>query len=269
MPGPKGHAPQVLVSTTPKMQPLLKQIINSPTTVITKARTRDNAANLDASTLRYLNDRYAGTTLGRQELDAELLEDLEGALWTRATIEGSRIPPGMEPAFKRVVVAVDPAGGNSRQNAETGIVVAATGMDGHAYVLHDASGRYTPEQWGRRAINLYHEFKADRVIAEQNFGAAMVEAVLRGVDPRVPLKMVIASRGKQIRAEPVASLYEQGKVHHVGMLTALEDQMTGWDPAEPGPSPDRVDALVWAISELVVEKQHRPAEFRSINWMNR
>jgi predicted phage terminase large subunit-like protein len=158
----------------------------------------------------------------------------------------SRIKRGDQPErLRRVVVAVDPPGGASKANAECGIIVAALGADRHGYVLADLSGRMSPEQWARRVVEAYHGYKADKIVAEQNFGGAMVESTIRSIDSRVPIKMVVASRGKQIRAEPVASWYEQHRVHHVGEFPALEDQMTGWDPAESGPSPDRVDACVW------------------------
>jgi predicted phage terminase large subunit-like protein len=252
IPGPQGHAPRAVVTTTPKMQALLKQIIAAPSTVVTRAKTSDNASNLDASTLAYLREKYGGTRLGRQEMDAELLADLEGALWNRALIDECRIKRGDQPErLQRVVVAVDPPGGSSKANAECGIIVAALGMDKHGYVLADLSGRLSPEQWARRVVEAYHGYKADKIVAEQNFGGAMVESTIRSIDSHVPIKMVVASRGKQIRAEPVVSWYEQHRVHHVGEFPALEDQMTGWDPAESGPSPDRVDACVWALTELM------------------
>lgn len=252
IPGPHGAAPCGVVSTTPKMHALLKQIMAAPSTVITRAKTADNASNLDESTLTYLHEKYGGTRLGRQELDAELLEDLEGALWSRGLIEAGRVKRGDEPErLVRVVVAVDPPGGSGKSNAECGIIVAALGPSRQAYVLGDLSGRMSPEQWARAAVGAYHGYKADKIVAEQNFGGAMVESTIRSVDTRVPIKMVVASRGKQIRAEPIASMYEQQRVHHVGAFPILEDQMTGWDPTENGPSPDRVDALVWALTDLM------------------
>jgi phage terminase large subunit-like protein len=251
IPGPQGHPPCGVVSTTPKMHTTLRQIITAPTTVVTRAKTSDNAANLDASTLAYLNEKYGGTRLGRQELDAELLADLEGALWNRDLIDACRIKRGDLPdRLLRVVVAVDPPGGSSKSNAECGIVVAGIGADRHCYVLADLSGRYSPETWARVAVGAYGSYKADRIVAEQNFGGAMVESTIRSVDARVAVRMVVASRGKQIRAEPIASHYEQHRVHHVGEFTLLEDQMTGWDPQVAGPSPDRVDALVWCLTDL-------------------
>jgi phage terminase large subunit-like protein len=253
VPGPKGDAPRVVVSTTPKPSLLLKSLIASPTTAVTRARTEDNAANLDSSTVAYLNDKYGGTRLGRQELAGELLTDADGALWSRALIEECRIRRGSEPErMTRIVVAIDPPGGSSRTNAECGIIVAGFGSDRHCYVLADLSGRYTPEQWARRAVDAYRSYKADRIVAEQNFGGAMVESTIRNVNPNVAVKMVVESRGKQLRAEPIAALYEQHRVHHVGDFPALEDQQCGWDPSEAGPSPDRLDALVWSVTELSI-----------------
>ena len=249
VPGPKGDAPQAVVSTTPKMQKLLKAIIAAPSTVITRAKTSDNAANLDASTLAYLNDKYGGTTLGRQELDAELLEDLEGALWSRALIDKNRVAEA--PAqMRRIVIAVDPAGGSSKTSDETGIIAAGMGHDGHIYILRDHSGRYSPNGWAARASALHDALKADCIVAEQNFGGEMVAANLMASASRARVKMVHASRGKAVRAEPVVSLYEQHRVHHVGPFPELEDQLCGWDPMESGHSPDRLDALVWAVTEL-------------------
>ena len=250
IPGPLGDAPRVIVSTTPKPIPILRAILKAPDTMTTRATTLDNAANLDPSTLRFYVNKYGGTSLGRQELDGELIEDLEGALWTRLMIEACRVEraPG---EWKRVVVAIDPAGGASRTSDETGIIVAAVGQDGDGYVLKDASGRYSPEGWARKAVECYEDFQADRIVAEANFGGAMVEGTIRAVSPNVPVKMVTASRGKAVRAEPVVALYEQGRVHHLRNLTLLEDQLCGWAPGASG-SPDRLDALVWAITELML-----------------
>jgi phage terminase large subunit-like protein len=251
LPGPTSAAPRVVVSTTPKPSPLLKALIAAPTTVVTRARTEDNRANLDASTLAYLKDKYGDTRLGRQELDGELLEDSEGALWSRSLIDACRIRRGDQPDMLRIVIAVDPQGGSSKANAEAGIVVAGLGRDRHGYVLADLSGRYSPEQWARRAVDAFRGYKADRIVAEVNYGGQMVESTIRNVDPNAPVRMVVASRGKALRAEPIAALFEQHRVHFVGEFPALEDQMTGWDPMEAGPSPDRVDACVYALTELM------------------
>jgi len=182
------------------------------------------------------------------------LEDLPGALWTRDAIERARV--GAAPSLRRVVVAIDPAVSSGESADETGIVVAGLAENGHAYVLADLSGRYRPHEWAARAIAAFHAHHADRVVAETNNGGEMVEATLRIVDPGVPFTAVHAARGKVARAEPVAALYERGRVHHLGAFPALEDQMCGFvhdfDRAAAGYSPDRVDALVWALTELLV-----------------
>lgn len=266
--GPRGDPPQVVVTTTPKPLPLLKNITAAPTTVITKGRTADNSANLDASTLKYLQDRYGGTTLGRQELEAEMLDDVEGALWSRKLIDECRV--ATPPDLKRIVVAIDPAGSSGPNSDETGIVVAGTGADGHNYLLADLSGKYSPERWARRAIDAFRMHRADRILCEQNFGGAMVESTLRAVDSSVPITMVHASRGKAVRAEPVAALYEQHRCHHVGNFPELEDQLCQWEPNSGMASPDRLDALVWAISDLALGlPPARPAYRTYVNFMER
>jgi phage terminase large subunit-like protein len=266
LPGAKGDAPQVCVTTTPKPLPTLKAIMKATSTVVTRGRTVDNALNLDTSTLRYLNERYGGTTLGRQELDAEMIDEAEGALWNRALIEENRRQRAPE-TMRRVVVAVDPSGGAGRGNDETGIIVAGLGDDGHVYVLGDASGKLSPDSWARRAVDAYHHHKADRIVCEQNFGGAMVESTIRSVERNVPIKMVHASRGKAVRAEPVVALYEQGKAHHVADLPGLEDQLCQWEPNSGMASPDRLDALVWAVTELALGDQAKPVRFVHIPFM--
>ncbi len=261
--GPMGDAPQVVISTTPKPIPVLKTLMAAPTAAVTRARTLDNAANLDASTLQYLTTKYGGTTLGRQELDAEILDDVDGALWSRALIDSSRVQAA--PDLRRVVVAIDPSG--TRRGDEAGIVVAGRGGDGQCYVLADLSAKLSPEGWARKAVQAYHTHAADRIVAEANFGAEMVEATIRSIDPDVPVKLVHASRGKQVRAEPVVALYEQRKVHHLGMLAGLENELCGWAPDSSMPSPGRLDALVWAITELLVAEQSQPARMVRLNWM--
>ena len=259
IPGLKGDAPRAVVSTTPKPLPLLRAILADRTTVTTRARTLDNAANLDASTLGYLVDKFGGTTQGRQELDGELIEDMEGAMWNRSMIETRRVHKAPED-LRRVVVAIDPAGGSSRSSDETGIIVAGIDGDRHGYVLSDVSGRYSPQGWAQAAVRAYHLFRADRIVAEANFGGAMVEGTIRAVAQDVPVKLVHASRGKAVRAEPIVALYEQGRVHHVGQHQDLEDQMCQWEPGV-GDSPDRVDALVWAFTELLGSAIQEPARF--------
>lgn len=250
-----GANPQAVLTTTPKPTPLIRKIIKIPGAIITKGTTYDNAGNLPAGTLAFLRDRYEGTRLGRQELGAELLEDVPGALWTAEMIDAHRLRAA--PDLKRIVVAVDPSGTKGDDSGDDiGIVVAGLGMDGRSYVVEDATCQLSPDGWARRVADTYERWKADRVIAEKNFGGAMVEAVLRTAAKDLPVKLVTASRGKIVRAEPVAALYEQGKVTHCGVFNELENQlcaMTGGGYVGEG-SPDRADALVWALTELMLGK---------------
>lgn len=248
-----GVRPRVIASTTPKPRPKLKALMQAPGTELTHARTDDNPY-LHPDVRAKLYDLYGGTRLGRQELTAELLEDVPGALWTRERLERNRVLE--TPQLARVVVAVDPSGGSSEGHAEVGIVACGRGVDGHAYILRDVSERLSPERWARRVVDLYHTLKADRIVAEKNYGGEMVEHTLRTVDPTVPVRMVNATRGKRIRAEPVAALDEQAKLHLVGTgLALLEDQLTQWVPDSGDPSPDRMDAMVWGITELMLGAQ--------------
>jgi predicted phage terminase large subunit-like protein len=248
-----GANPRVVATTTPKPVPLIRALLATPDCVVTRGSTKDNADNLAPAFLKAILAQYEGTRLGRQEIEAELLEDVPGALWTRDAIERARV--AALPALRRVVVAIDPAASSAEGADETGIVVAGLGEDGHGYVLDDRSGRLRPHDWAARAIAAFHAHRADRIVAEVNNGGEMVEATLRMLDASVPYKPVHASRGKMLRAEPVAALYEQGRVHHLGAFPALEDQMCVFAGAAGGASPDRLDALVWALTELMVERQ--------------
>lgn len=244
-----GEHPRAVATTTPKARRFVRELAEQRTTALTTARMVDNPY-LSSRVVERLEERYGGTRLGRQELNAEWLDDVPGALWTRDMLERNRV--GAAPDLLRIVVAIDPSGGESEGHAECGIVVAGKGADGHGYVLRDVSERLSPERWARRAVQLYYELKADRLLAEANFGGAMVQSTIRAVDATVPLKLVNASRGKRVRAEPVAALDEQNRIHHVGMLATLEDQMCSWVPDNGDPSPDRLDARVWAITELML-----------------
>jgi len=253
-----GADPRVVVTTTPKPIRIIRELIADPTTVITRGSTYDNRANLAPAFLEQIIRKYEGTRLGRQELNAEILDDVPGALWNRARIEETRWPVHRNvPELIRIVIAIDPAVSSGEEADETGIIVAGIDANDHGYVLADQSGRYPPTEWARIAIRLYQQYNADRIVAEVNNGGAMVEATLRVVDANVSCKAVHASRGKVVRAQPVAALYEQSRIHHVGAFPALEDQMcaftTDFDRAAAGFSPDRCDALVWAFSELMVE----------------
>lgn len=248
-----GVSPRVMVTTTPKPNRLTKDILGRKSTVVTRGSTYDNLANLASSFREQVLESYEGTRLGRQELLGELLEDVEGALWSSQMIEDA-LYDGEIPNMQRIVVSIDPSGGDKAGNDEQGIIVAGKGIDGYYYVLADRSCKLSPQGWASRAVAAFHEFKADKLIAEKNFGGDMVSAVVKQVDKDVPFRMVTASRGKVQRAEPIAALYEQGKVRHVKGLEALESQLTSWTPQD-GTSPDRLDALVWAMSELALGRQ--------------
>jgi predicted phage terminase large subunit-like protein len=226
---------------------LIKQIMALPSTVVTTGSTFENRENLSASFIETILQRYQNTRLGQQELYAKILDDVPGALWQRENIETYRVEKATN--MTRIVVALDPAATNTEDSDETGIIVAGKGVDGKGYLLADNTVKASPKGWGTTAINLYESWKADRVIAEVNNGGEMVEHVLRSINPNVPYKAIHASRGKRVRAEPISAMYEQGKIHHVGMFPQLEDQMCSFTP-ESTDSPDRVDALVWAFTDL-------------------
>ena len=249
-----GVDPRAIVTTTPRPTRFIRDLLTDPKVAVTRGRTIENQKNLAPAFLDQIVRRYEGTRLGRQELDAEILEDVPGALWSHAIIDAARV--AALPELTRIVVAIDPAVSSDEHADETGIVVAGKDAGGHGYVLADLSGRYTPTEWARAAVAAYRAHSADRIVAEVNNGGELVEATLRVVEPGVPFTAVHAARGKVARAEPVAALYEQGRVHHLGAFPALEDQMCGFvhdfDRAAAGYSPDRVDALVWALSELLV-----------------
>lgn len=263
-----GKRPRQIITTTPRPLPLLKEILAAQTTVVTRGITMDNRANLASSFIQAITDKYAGTRLGRQELSAEILDDVPDALWTRAALDRDRIKPAQLPTLKRVVVAIDPAAKKNEQpeeGAATGIIVAGVGEDGRGYVLDDATCRETPNGWARKAISCFDRYDGDRIVGEINNGGEMVESTIRVVRPGVPFKSVHASKGKWTRAEPIAALYEQGRISHVGTFAALEDEMVNFGPngMVGEASPDRVDALVWACTELfpaIVKKVSKKTE---------
>ena len=254
-----GDDPRIVATTTPRPVPIVRRLLADPATVTTRGRTRDNDGHLAPGFAAAVEATYGGTRLGRQELDGELIEELEGTLWPRAVIEGARV--STSPPLARVVVGVDPPAGTAGDAC--GIVAAGLGADGRGYVLEDASvsGR-TPEGWARAVAEAAARHGADRVIAEANNGGAMVESVLRAADVAMPIRLVHASRGKVARAEPVAALYEKGRVAHVGAFPALEDEMAGLTAGGGyegrGRSPDRADALVWALTALMLERGGPP-----------
>lgn len=260
-----GPNPQAGLSLTPRPTPLVKRLVKAAsggdTTIrIIRAATFANKANLPEPFIKELLSRYEGTRLGRQELYGELLDDVPGALWTWDLIEPYRVSEKELPpreTWERVVVAIDPAVTYGEDSDETGMVAAVSVRHGdelHAYVIRDLSGRYPAQVWPRHAVRAYQALGADRVVAEVNNGGDLVESALRVVDSQVAIRKVHASRGKAKRAEPVVGLYEQGRVHHVGSLPKLEEQMTSYIPGdeERGNSPDRADALVYALTDLLV-----------------
>jgi phage terminase large subunit-like protein len=253
-----GQAPRVAVATTPRPIPIIKQLIKDPTAVIVRGSTYENRDNLAPSFFQQVVSRYENTRLGRQELNAEILEDVPGALWTRAIIDDYRVTKA--PDLVRVVVGVDPAA----STGETGIVVAGRGADGHAYLLEDLTTAGSPDTWGRQVVTAYHKYRADRAAVEANNGGDMVISTIQVVDKTVATKKLWASRGKATRAEPVAALYEQGKVHHVGMFAGLEDEYCTWVSGEGMDSPNRLDAAVWALTELML-LDRGPVEFNESN----
>ena len=245
-----GDKPKCVITTTPRPTQLIQDLMKRDDIILTRGSTFENADNLAESTLAMLREKYEGTTLGRQELYAEIIDTVEGALWTPNMIDDARIPEDEERELTQIVIAIDPAVTASDKSDETGIVVAGKDSQNHFFVLEDASGRYTPDGWAREAIRLFYEWQADRVVAEVNNGGDLVERLLRSVDRNIPYRAVHASRGKLMRAEPVSALYEQGRVHHVGSFPPLESQMCSYTADKNQASPDRLDALVWAISEM-------------------
>ena len=262
-----GSDPRTVATTTPRPTPLVKRLIDADHVATTYGRTTDNAAHLAPSFLALMHAQYGGTKLGRQELDGELIEEIEGALWSRDLIERCRARD--MPAPRRVALGVDPPAGASASSDACGIVVVAQASDGAAYVLADCSIKgASPERWARAVADAAAHWRADRVVAEANNGGAMVESVLRAADAGLPVRLVHAAQGKAARAEPVAALYEGGRAFHLGVFGALEDEMAGLmiggDYTGPGRSPDRADALVWAMTELMLGPRARRPGIRGL-----
>ncbi|HWP16547.1 MAG TPA: terminase family protein, partial [Xanthobacteraceae bacterium] len=253
-----GTRPRQVITTTPRPIALLKRLVADPRTALTHAGTEANAFNLAPSFLGTIVDRYQGTRLGRQELDGEIIEERADALWKRALIEAARVEAA--PPCARIVVAVDPPGSAGKDSAACGLVAAGRHGD-LVYVLADETAAgLSPAGWAGKAIALWRRFEADCLVVEVNQGGDMVRAVIRGEDASVPVTPVRAHRGKYVRAEPVAALYEQGRVKHVGVFPALEDEMCDFGPdgLSSGRSPDRLDALVWAVSALTFAARPQP-----------
>ena len=261
-----GADPKAIITTTPKPKLVLRELVDDPRCAVTGGSTYDNIKNLPLAYIEDILSEYKGTTLGQQEIYALLLDEREGALWRRKEmIDAWR--ELVAPTLKRIVVAVDPA--VSEDGNEHGIVVAGADSRGsapaHGYTLADCSCHGSPGKWARHAVDAFREYRADCIVAEKNNGGDMVRSTIHTVDPNVPVKLVWASRGKTRRAEPVSSLYEQGRVHHVGIFGDLEDQMCNYVAGEEEgeSSPDRMDALVWAYTDLLIRKRTKRASGRS------
>jgi phage terminase large subunit-like protein len=256
-----GEHPQAVVTTTPRPIPIIKDMLEDEQVKVTRGSSYENISNLASTFIRRVIRKYEGTRVGRQELHAEVLTDMPGALWSYAMIEQARVRH--VPEMTRIVIGVDPAVTSHEDSDETGIVVCGKGTDGLGYVLRDLSGRYSPEKWAEKVSGAFYEYKADRVVAEVNNGGDLVETVLRSYDRNIAYKAVHASRGKIARAEPIAALYERGLMRHHGQFAAMEDQMTSYNPGDVPTdaqrrkakqlSPDRMDAMVWAFTELMLD----------------
>jgi len=248
-----GDNPQCVITTTPKPIQLIKNLVERDDVYVTRGNTFENEANLAESALTMLKEKYEGTTIGRQELYAEIVDDIDGALWTNNLIDRTRLQQDTEKDLSQIIVAIDPAVTANANSDETGIIVVGKDFNNNFYVLEDLSGRHSADKWGRIAINAFYEWEADRIVAEVNNGGDLVERLIRNIDTNVPYRSVRATRGKILRAEPIAALYEQDRVHHIGLYPELEQQMCSYT-GETNTSPDRLDALVWGLTELSKSK---------------
>lgn len=265
-----GNNPRQIVTTTPRPIPVVRELVKDPNVHITRGRTLDNRDNLAETFLKKIVAKYEGTRLGRQELEAEILDDMPGALWTRGMIEKAFLRIEACPPMEELIVSLDPSGtaGEDDDGDSIGMIVCGRNGD-HGYILEDITCKEGPQEWGSRAVAAYKRWGADRIVAEINYGGAMVEHVIRTIDPNVPVRVVHASRGKFLRAEPVSALYEQGRVHHLGAFPDMEDQMTLLTRAgfQGVGSPDRLDAMVWGITDLLIgelESTGAVQDFRGI-----
>ena len=248
-----GDNPQCVITTTPKPIQLIKNLVERDDVYVTRGNTFENEANLAESALTMLKEKYEGTTIGRQELYAEIVDDIDGALWTNNLIDRTRLQKDTKKDLSQIIVAIDPAVTANANSDETGIIVVGKDFNNNFYVLEDLSGRHSADKWGRIAINAFYEWEADRIVAEVNNGGDLVERLIRNIDTNVPYRSVRATRGKILRAEPIAALYEQDRVHHIGLYPELEQQMCSYT-GETNTSPDRLDALVWGLTELSKSK---------------
>lgn len=250
-----GTHPRAFISTTPKPKKLILELLKDKNTVTTRGSTYDNRSNLADQFFKQVVTKFEGTRLGQQELEGIVLEEAEGALWNRELLDKTRkkqIPTSTDFYFVRIVVAVDPATTANKDSDETGIVVAGLGNDGHGYVLADYSGRYSPDQWAKKVQTAYKTWQADRVIAEKNQGGDMVRHTIHSVDNSLNVYLVHARRGKATRAEPISAFFEQDRAHIVGSIPSLEDELCVWEPLSGDESPNHLDAMVWAMTDLML-----------------
>ena len=249
-----GKNPQVVITTTPRPTLIIKELMKraEEDVYVTQGSTFENKENLAQSALKQFVDRYEGTRLGRQELYAEILDDFEGALWNYTMLEDCRVTKEHLPEMTKIIVSIDPAVTANANSDETGIIVSALGEDERYYILEDKTGKYSPDEWGRVAIELFYRYNANMIVAEVNNGGDLVERLLRSIERNIPYKSVHATRGKMVRAEPISALYEQGRVYHLGTFPKLEEQMCSFTGDNKGASPDRLDALVWGLTELSI-----------------
>lgn len=255
-----GDNPRCFVSTTPKPTPLLKKIMENDSTFVTRGTTYDNQRNLSPKFFESVVSFYEGSKLGRQELLAEVLDQSESALWNRNILDATRVASLAGITITRHIVAVDPAITNTKTSDETGIVVVALSSDGHGYVIEDGSGRYSPAEWAEKVKSLYDKYSANMVVAEGNQGGDMVRHTLQGVGSHLPVRIVHASKGKIARAEPISAFFEKGKCHIVGSLPLLEEQLCTWEPSSGKDSPDRLDAMVWGLTDIMLRKEARQGQ---------
>lgn len=257
-----GDNPQCVIATTPRPIPIIKDLVKDTATHLTTGSTYDNRANLAIPFFRRIVAKYEGTRLGRQELHAEILDDVPGALWTRAMIDDAIVSE--YPPLVRIVIAIDPQGVKGEETADTGIVAVGIDDDDNGYVLEDLTVNGSPGEWAKQALLGFDKWRADRIIAESNHGGDMVEHTIRTQRRNAPITLIRASRGKYTRAEPIAAFYEQGRVKHVGSMPLLEDQLCEWVPGED--SPDRLDALVWGLTELMPLTASRQMQTASVDF---
>lgn len=267
-----GDNPLCLITTTPKPIQIIRERVKDDRCIVTRGKTTDNERNLARPFIDSVIRKYAGTRLGRQELDGEILDDNPYALWKRTNIDATRIQPGQMPDLRRIIIPIDPAVTSNESSDDTGLIPVGEGRAPdipnvqnpdltHYYVLEDATLKGTPLEWGAAAVDRFKYWRADKIIAEVNNGGDLVEANIRNIDRGVPYDKVHASRGKYVRAEPIAALYEQGRVHHVGFFPSLEDELCEWVPGEK--SPNRLDSLVWGISYMSEKESSSIAVFQN------